>query len=188
MVAVQIVEPAQRRQRSAEADGDLGESIPLPYHVPLSRSGTPDLQALLHLEAIPPQIVPVLQIADGHAVPHGDVVGRSTAGGTEYHAFRYTDNEGMKDLGTFGGKDSGATGINNLGDAVGWAETDDGVRHLFLYTDDLGMARIEVVGGWPAPLYHGIEAKINSLGEITGTVGDALGGQALEAFLLTPLP
>ncbi len=115
----------------------------------------------------------------------GDVVGWSTAGASKYHAFCYSDNSGMLDLGTLGGESSSATGINNqFGDVVGWAETADGVRHVFLYKDQSGMARVDVVGGLPGSLYHNVQAKINNLGEISGTL--STGDTTHEAFLLTP--
>lgn len=52
---------------------------------------------------------------------HGQVVGRNTTDLGEMHAFLWTAEEGMVDLGTLPGADlvSDAWGINDLGQVVG---------------------------------------------------------------------
>jgi probable HAF family extracellular repeat protein len=49
----------------------------------------------------------------------GQVVGLSTTASGDWHAFLWTENEGMKDLGTLGGNSSFATAINNRGQIIG---------------------------------------------------------------------
>lgn len=58
----------------------------------------------------------------------GQVVGTSGA-----HAFMWTPAGGMIDLGTLGGRYSGAVAINDLGQVVGWSETQDGRTHAALW-------------------------------------------------------
>jgi probable HAF family extracellular repeat protein len=41
---------------------------------------------------------------------------------------------GFRELGTLGGKESCAGGINNSGQVVGWAENAEGIRHAFLFS------------------------------------------------------
>jgi probable HAF family extracellular repeat protein len=49
------------------------------------------------------------------------------------HAFLYSDGK-MTDLGTLGGKESVAFGINDAGQIVGWADNANGYAHAFLYS------------------------------------------------------
>jgi len=66
----------------------------------------------------------------------GQIAGDSlTSNPAITHAFRFNVNGQIEDLGTLGGDQSNAFGINNLGDVVGLAYASDGVSHAFLYTD-----------------------------------------------------
>ena len=65
----------------------------------------------------------------------GQITGDSlTSNNTSTHAFLYS-NGSMQDLGTFGGVQSNAFGINSNGDVAGLAYDVNGVSHAFLYTN-----------------------------------------------------
>ena len=91
----------------------------------------------------------------------GTVVGNSQLRNGDLHAFRYTDAEGMIDLGTLGGTYSAAGGINDFGWISGTSSTSNGVWHAFLYHDDTGMM----------DLGPGFGVAINNAGIISGTDG-----------------
>jgi probable HAF family extracellular repeat protein len=63
---------------------------------------------------------------------HGMVVGVSNGGPSLTHAFLWTKNTGMKDLGTFGGNVSWATAINDAAQIVGQAETNHSTADAFV--------------------------------------------------------
>lgn len=110
------------------------------------------------------------------------------------HAFLYTDEGGMKDLGTLGGSFSSASDINSDDDVVGDArESEEGGHfdnpplHGFLYTTktDTGesaMFKLQDLLVNPQDVVGPISAHdINEAGQISGSADD-------EAILLTPLP
>ena len=107
----------------------------------------------------------------------GEVVGQSyTASASPIaHSFLYSGGT-LHDLGTFGGNDSGATAINNLGQVVGVADTTGTLAaHAFLYSGgplmDLG-----TLGGTTSSANG-----INDSGQI---VGQAFTGPTIfHAFL-----
>ncbi|MDB4869341.1 MAG: repeat protein [Gemmatimonadales bacterium] len=81
------------------------------------------------------------------------------------------------DLGTLGGTDSEAFGINNLGQVVGWAFVPSGVEHAFLWTKATGMLDLGTLGGSSRAL------AINDNGQVVGS-SNTLAGQH-HAFLWT---
>ena len=90
------------------------------------------------------------------------------------HAFLYYDGA-MTDLGTLGGKDSYATGINDLGQVVGWSDTASGEKHAFLYSDG-NMTDLGTLGG-----NESLANAINSKRQVVG--GSSLPTGATRAFL-----
>lgn len=119
----------------------------------------------------------------------GQVVGSSSAGGDTYttHAMRYTDAEGMVDLGTLGGASSEAHGINPSGTMiVGSSSRASGSDHLFLYTTAKGMMDLEAAIVNLPPEYSKFSGspnlRINDAGCVCGNTGNG------TAFLLTPVP
>ncbi|MFZ5453266.1 MAG: HAF repeat-containing protein [Thermodesulfobacteriota bacterium] len=94
-------------------------------------------------------------------------------------------NGGITELGTLGGANSEATGLNDLNQVVGSAETADGEEHAFLYTGTPGvdgaMHDLGTLGGNRSKAYG-----INNLGHV---VGSSLTAQWAEhAFLYTGVP
>ncbi|MEA2762347.1 MAG: hypothetical protein QOD47_1631, partial [Gemmatimonadaceae bacterium] len=81
------------------------------------------------------------------------------------------------DLGTLGGTDSEAFGINNVGQVVGWAFVPSGVEHAFLWTKASGMRDLGTLGGCSRAL------AINDNGLVVGS-SYTLAGEK-HAFLWT---
>lgn len=116
----------------------------------------------------------------------GQVVGTSyIPGNGAFHAFLYTPDSGMQDIGTLPGfTGSQATGINNSGQVVGAAYTSDGTGHVFLYQDG-HMTDLGTLGGTSSSAWG-----INDSGQVVGThfvPGSAdQGNCCILAFLYTP--
>jgi probable HAF family extracellular repeat protein len=63
----------------------------------------------------------------------GQVVGWSETTDGSVHAFSWTKEGGMVDLGTLGGSESAALAVNDRGDIVGYSATADGRYHAVLW-------------------------------------------------------
>ncbi len=114
----------------------------------------------------------------------GQVVGYSNpAGSNLVHAFVYDGS--MHDLGTLGGSNSYAQGINNHGIVVGFSDTSTGADHAFIYDAMHGMidlnSLISPASGWVLSHANGI----NDAGQI---VGDGIVDGQQHAFVLTVVP
>lgn len=82
------------------------------------------------------------------------------------------------DLGTLGGSQSGAWGINGLGQVVGNSRTASGVKHAFLWTAEGGMEDLGTLGGSQSGALG-----INGLGQVVGDSRTA--SEEQQAFLWT---
>lgn len=82
------------------------------------------------------------------AVASGDRVAGyyRTAGGNSapYHAFYWSPGTGFQDIGTLGGAESYAFGINDAGTVVGVSLTAGGISHAFSWTQAQGMVDLGV--------------------------------------------
>ena len=94
------------------------------------------------------------------------------------HAFLWTAEDGMIDLGTLGGTRSYARGINDLGQVVGESSMATGGAHAFLWTAEGGMIDLGTLGGARSSAWG-----INNLGQVVGESSMATGGA--HAFLWT---
>ena len=96
------------------------------------------------------------------------------------------DGVGMTNLGTFGGYESTAFDINNLGEVIGIATTADDNAHSFFYSHgdmtNLSMLDAVVSNGWTEITI----SDINNNGQIVGT-GVNSHGQG-EVFILSYTP
>ena len=116
---------------------------------------------------------------------NGQVVGGSTlAGNKTAHAFLWTRDSGMKDLGVVAGDDnSGGLAINNRGEVVGVSNDKEGNARAFIWRNGL-MTDLNALAPADSPLYLIFASGINDHGEIVG-FGAAQTGD-VHAFLATP--
>ena len=107
-------------------------------------------------------------IGAGVAINDGSIVcGYTEVAEEEYHACIVTTS--FLDLGTFGGVNSAAYGINATGKVVGEADLASGNHHGFLFAGGI-MRDLLTLGGQNSSAYG-----INSTGKIVGSAENALG-------------
>ena len=97
----------------------------------------------------------------------GQIVGGRTSEDGNIHAFLWTREEGMQDLGTLGGISSWAWAINDEGYIVGSSATAAEEQHAFLWTAEEGMMNLETLGGT-----RSIALDINDFNHIVGSSCD----------------
>jgi hypothetical protein len=81
---------------------------------------------------------------------HGDV---------PVHAWRWSPQRGLEDLGTLGGKHSVAWGVDPDGNAYGWAKDANEIQRAVKWTWDGRIVRLPDLGGFAQadpPNQHGI--------------------------------
>jgi probable HAF family extracellular repeat protein len=117
---------------------------------------------------------------------HGQAIGSSDLpGDASFHAFLWTRETGMQDLGTVQGDvDSAAIGINDIGQIVGVSLDADFNPRAFLRQ---GQEMIDLNTLVPAgsPLYLASACSINAAGEIVGFAFDNSGN--VHAYLAVPI-
>jgi probable HAF family extracellular repeat protein len=116
----------------------------------------------------------------------GDIAGVSdVTGDTTFHAFLWTKEGGMKDLGTLPGDVlSAAQGMNNKGQVVGGSCDANGNCPAFLWQDGV-MTDLNTLVCGGSSLFLDVGFDINDRGEISGQAIDS-GTGALVAFLAIP--
>src|SRR5437588_786187 len=106
----------------------------------------------------------------------GQVVGEAKTASGYYHAFLWDAVNGMKDLGTLGGRsNSVAYGINAAGQVVGYFTVLDWT-HAFLWDAVNGMKDLGTLGGNSSSAFG-----INAAGQVVGGAKTASG--SYHAFL-----
>jgi probable HAF family extracellular repeat protein len=96
----------------------------------------------------------------------GQVAGYGDTGSGNFHAFLWTANSGMVDLGTLGGTSSYAMGINAAGNIVGSSTDSSGFLQAFLWTH-AGIQSLGTLPGATSSMAYGI----NSSGSVVGYSG-----------------
>jgi len=86
------------------------------------------------------------------------------------------------DLGTFGGNESWAFGLNNNGFVVGWGGEQDGTYHAFVW-DGVGKIDLGTLGGYYSSAYG-----INDQGIIVGFAMDAFARTHAVEWVPVPEP
>lgn len=101
-----------------------------------------------------------------------------------YHAFvSAPDGGALLDLGTLGGVNSSAGGINNSGQVVGWADLADGTPHAFIFTLAGGLQDLNLLIDPALGITLAGATGINGLGQIAAYGTDSTGQAGI--FLLT---
>jgi probable HAF family extracellular repeat protein len=115
----------------------------------------------------------------------GQVVGQSDlSGDASFHAFLWTKQAGIEDLGTLTGDvNSVALGINDTGEIVGLSLDAEFDPHPYLWQNGV-MTNLNSLVPADSPLYLLLACSINSSGEIVGLGVTSTG--AVHGYLATP--
>jgi len=116
----------------------------------------------------------------------GEVAGRSIIANGVYHAFKWSRQGGIRDLGTLDGtgvsQEGGTEPINNRGQVVGFSSTQSGQTQAFLWSRSGGMRNL---GGLPGnESGFSIATAINDAGMVVGRANAADG--IMHASIWTP--
>ena len=116
---------------------------------------------------------------------NGMVVGGSTlSGNTTAHAFLWTKDAGIKDLGVLPGDfDSGALAVNDRGEVVGVSNDKEGNARAFIWRNGL-LTDLNTLIAADSPMYLLFASGINNKGEVVGFGATEQGD--IHAFLATP--
>jgi probable HAF family extracellular repeat protein len=115
----------------------------------------------------------------------GEVVGfGQSCPGCPQHAFYWSEETGIVDLGLFGGTRSFAFEIDNHGRIAGWYETGASppfIRHAFIWTLEGGKVDLPTLGGLDSST-----GSINGRGQVTGRAQNAAGAVHAVIWQLGP--
>ena len=119
----------------------------------------------------------------------GQSVGYSYATGSDRHATLFpAPGTPPVDLGTLGGAESVAEGINDAGTIVGWAQlgTQEAPRRAYVKTSGGAMTSLGTFDSSPAASDASDAWDVNSTGQVVGWAqGNGVSGAAYHAFLWT---
>ncbi len=133
---------------------------------------------------------------------NGQVVGYYSPDSTDLHPFLWQSGKALQDLGTFGGRISEATGINDSGQIAGWSQTESysnqvcraflhsGGGSINLATDSLGtfggnasvanaINNSGTIVGWSSDGWNAMHGFVHSGGGTLNAASDDLGTSAV---------